>query len=76
MTPQEKGRLGYKIATERMGVAEFHKAGGEATAKKIDGFTCDCHGVGLVALLAHGYKPKKKHRYTKPAEENHEELEF
>lgn len=74
MTPHEKGKLGYKIATERMGKEAFHKAGGAATATRIDGFTCDCHGTGLVALLNHGFKPKKKHRYTKPAGETHEEF--
>lgn len=64
MNKTERGRAGYEAAIAKMGKEEFHKAGGEAYAK-MDGFTCDCHGVGIEAFKAHYPLKGKKHRYTK-----------
>lgn len=63
LSKREAGRLGYIASIQKLGKAEFHQAGGKATAR-MDLFMCQCHGTGVDAYSHHFPLKGKKHRYA------------
>jgi hypothetical protein len=62
LTASERGRRGYLATTSKMGVTEFHRAGGNATLKMYL-WWCPCHEIGVEAYLQHHKSKGKRHRY-------------
>lgn len=62
LTAREKGRRGYLATTAKMGILEFHQAGGNKTLQMYLWY-CPCHDIGVEAYLQHHKGKGKKHRY-------------